>query len=75
MVGTKLGAPEVSVPILIGSTPCYRFERPPTTEPKEWWHKMVVQRKNVFFSNNYGKHSFAATETRVNFRKYSDTYS
>ncbi len=100
-MGTKLRAQRSRYPSLIGSTPCYRFERPPTTEPKEWWHKMVVQRKNVyrrlpldhvgaencisehtivrchdrsmplqlkmFFSNNYGKRSFAATETKVIF--------
>jgi hypothetical protein len=78
---------------------CSRFERPPIAEPKEWWHRMAVQRKNVyrrlplehvgaencisehtilrahdrslplmikmFFSNNYGKRSFAATDTKV----------
>ncbi len=76
-----------------------RFERPPITEPKEWWHKMPVAHKNVykrlpldhvgaenaisehtiarahdraaplqlkmFYSNNYGKRSFAATDTKV----------
>jgi hypothetical protein len=82
---------------------CSRFERPPIAEPKEWWHRMAVQRKNVyrrlplehvgaencisehtilrahdrslplmikmFFSNNYGKRSFAATETKVGLQK------
>jgi len=76
-----------------------RFERPPITEPKDWWHKMPVAHKNVykripldhvgaenaisehtiarahdraaplqlkmFYSNNYGKRSFAATDTKV----------
>jgi hypothetical protein len=76
-----------------------RFERPPITEPKVWWHKMAVKRKDVyrrlalehvgaesiisehtivrahdrsypllikmFFSNNYGARSFAATDTKV----------
>jgi hypothetical protein len=25
-----------------------RFERPPITEPKVWWHKMAVKRKDVY---------------------------
>jgi hypothetical protein len=26
----------------------FRFERPPITEPKVWWHKMAVKRKDVY---------------------------
>ena len=26
----------------------YRFERPPVLEPKHWWHKVPIKRKNVF---------------------------
>ncbi len=82
--------------ILSGSC---RFERPPITEPKDWWHKMPVAYKNaykrilldhvgaenavsehtiarahdraaplqlkMFYSNNYGKRSFVATDTKV----------
>ncbi len=32
---------------LIIPTLC-RFERPPVLEPKHWWHKVPIKRKNVF---------------------------
>jgi hypothetical protein len=25
-----------------------RFERPPISEPREWWHRMAVERKNIY---------------------------
>ena len=90
---------EYSILIIIDQSGSCRFERPPITEPKDWWHKMPVAHKNVykripldhvgaenavsehtiarahdraaplqlrmFYSNNYGKRSFAATDTKV----------
>lgn len=77
----------------------FRFERGPGLEPKQWWHKVLVKRRNtyrrlalehvgatnliseyaivrahdrslplltkMFLSQNYGKRSFAATDTKV----------